>query len=83
MGTFHAIPVTIWDMFKADAMRVVGGVAAVTQQQDILPLGRVAYGARVALLLLLLCYIFAKPLLDIELGDLFLVLDIVRGNSSA
>ena len=63
-------------------MGVVGCIATIAEQQNVLALRRVAYGARVILLLLFLD-IFPEPLLEIEFGDLFLVFDVVGGNCGA
>lgn len=82
MGALHAVPVAIGDVVEADAVGMVGGIAAVAKQEDVFSLGRVADGTRVGLFLFLL-RVLAKPLLNIELGDLLLVFDRVRGNSRA
>lgn len=81
--TLHAIPVAIGDVIEADTTGVVRGIAAVTQEQDVLTLRRIAYGARVPCLLLCLVGIIAQPLMDVELGNLFLVLDIVSRDGGA
>ena len=50
----HTVPVTIWDAVEPYAIGVVGCIAAIAQQEDILSLCRVADGTRVVLLRLLL-----------------------------
>ena len=83
MSTLHAVPVAIRNVVESDTMCMVGSIAAVTQEQDIFSFGRVANGAWVALFLIFLGYILAQPGLDVELGHLFLVLNIVCRNCGA
>lgn len=78
VSTFHAVPVAVRDTIETDAMSMIGSIAAIAQEQDIFPLGRVAYGTRVGFLFLLRGVV-AKPSLDVELGDLLLVLDTICG----
>ena len=78
----YAVPVALRNAGEAQAECVVGGVAAVAEEQDLFPLCAVAHGARPRVLLLLL-NVLAEPLLEVELGHLFLVLDVVRGDSGA
>ena len=83
VGAFHAVPVTIGYMVEPYAVGVVGGIAAVAQKQNVLSFRRVADGTRIALLFFLFNQILAKPLLDIKLGDLFLLLDRICGYGGA
>ena len=53
---------------------MVRGIAAVAEQEDVLALAGVAYGARMRGLLRLVLGILSKPLAGVELGDLPLVL---------
>ena len=82
VAALHAVPVTVGNVIQADAVGVVGGIAAVAEQEDILPVRGVAYRARMSLLRLLL-HVLAQPLLEIKLGYLLLVFDIVLRNRSA
>ena len=82
MGTFHAEPVTLGDVVEADAVRVVGCIAAVAEEEDILSLCRVADGAWIGFFFLFF-WVLPKPLLHIELGNLLFVLDFVGGNGDA
>jgi hypothetical protein len=58
---------------------MVCSIAAVAEQEDVLTFGRVADRARVALFFFGLGVV-AKPLLNVELGHLFLVLNTVGGH---
>lgn len=83
MGTFHAVPVALGDVLEADATGVVRGIAAITEEQDVFTLGGVAYGAGSALVLFFRFGVFTEPLLEVKLGHLFLVLDVVDRNGGA
>lgn len=63
-------------MVESDAVRVVCGVASVAQEENVLPLARVAYRAGVGGFLCFVLGIFSKPLPRVELGDLFPLLDL-------
>jgi hypothetical protein len=76
MGTFHAIPSTLRDVIDTDAVRVVGCIAAIAKQEDVLSFCRVADGAWIGLLLLFI-RVLPKPLLHVKLGNLFLIFDVV------
>jgi hypothetical protein len=76
MATLHAVPITVRYAFQSDAMRMIGCVTAVTEEQKVLSLGRVAYGAWVVFDAVLF-YVLAEPLLKIEVGYLLFVLNIV------
>ena len=52
VGTLHAVPVAFGNLLQTNAVGVVGGVAAIAEQEDILTVGRVANGAWVALFFL-------------------------------
>lgn len=82
MGALHAVPVAIGDLVEADAVGVVGGIAAIAEQQYIFSLGGIADGAGICLFVFLFG-IFAQPLLDVEFGHLLLVLNGVGGYSGA
>ncbi len=73
------------DALEPDAEGVVGGVAAVAQQEHLLLVGLAADGARAGLLLVVVVEVgvVVQPCLRVELGDLFAVLDLVRGESGA
>ncbi len=77
MGALHAVPVAIGYVVETNTVGMIGCIAAITQQKDVFSLGRIADGAGVGFLLFLL-RVLTKPLLDIELGNLLLVLDRVR-----
>jgi hypothetical protein len=61
---------------------MISGVATVAKQKYVFLLSRVTNGAWIALFWLFFC-ILAQPLLNIELGDLFLVFDFVLGNGGS
>lgn len=82
VAALHAVPVTIGHVIQADAVGVVGGIAAIAEQENIFPVRGVAYRARVSLFRLLL-HVLAQPLLEIEFGYLLLVFDVVLRNRSA
>jgi len=62
---------------------MVGGIATIAEKQYVLSFGRVAYGAGVAGLVFVRLGVLSLPLLDIELGHLLLVLDIVGRDCGA
>jgi hypothetical protein len=78
----HAVPVTSGNIVEANAVGVVGSIAAIAQQQHVFPLPRVADWTGIAIFLIFLG-VLAKPLLCIEFGNLFLVFDFVCGNGGA
>jgi hypothetical protein len=82
MGTFHAEPVAFGDVVEADAVRMVGCIAAVAKQEDVLSLCRVADGAWVGFFFLFF-RVLSEPLLHIKLGNLLFVLDFVGRNGDA
>lgn len=63
-------------MVKADAVRVICSVASVAEEEEVLPLARVAYWAGVGGFLCFVLGIFSEPLPGVELGDLFPLLDL-------
>jgi len=71
----HAEPGAVGDPVEADAVCVVGGVAAVTEQEDVLLVGFAADRTWYCLLFL---DAFVEPFLRVELGNLFAILDLVR-----
>lgn len=82
MDTLHAVPVAIRDVIEPNAVSMVGCIAAVAKEQDVLSFGRVAYGAWITFFFVGIG-VLGLPLLDVELGHLLLILDIVRGNRGA
>lgn len=82
VGALHAVPVAIRNAVEADAVGVIGSIAAIAQQQNIFSFGRIADGAGIRFLLFLFG-ILAKPLLDVELGHLLLVLYCICRNGSS
>lgn len=55
---------------------MVCGVAPVAEEEDVLPLARVAYWAGVGGFLCFVLGIFSEPLPGVEFGDLFPLLDL-------
>lgn len=82
IAALYAVPVTIWDVVQTQTVCVVVRIAAVAEEQDVLPLRGIANRAWARFLLLFLD-VLAQPLLKVELGNLFLVLDVVRGNGGS
>lgn len=82
VGAFHAIPIAIGNVVETNTVGVVGRIATVTQQEYIFSFGRIADGTGVGFVVFLL-RVLTEPLLDIKLGDLFLVFDRIRRNGGA
>jgi hypothetical protein len=76
INTLHAEPRTTWYAIETDAVCMVGCVAAVAQQEDFFFVRTIADRARCRLFLGL--WILLQPSLLVKLGNLFLVLDLVR-----
>lgn len=79
---FHAEPGALGNALQADAVCVVGCVAAIAKQQNLLVVGEVADWARCSDLVVQNFRLF-EPWLGVELGDLFFVLDGVGGEQCA
>lgn len=75
MCAFHAEPGALRDIVETDTVRVIGCIAVVAQEQDVLVFCRIADRARPSSLLFF--GILVEPRQGIEFGYLFLVLDFV------
>lgn len=76
MGTFHAEPGAVRDIFQSDAMGVIWCVTPVAEKQDFFIFCSVAHRAGRDLFLLFL-WVLVEPSEGVELGNLFLIFDFV------
>lgn len=88
VDTLHAVPRTRGYAIEANAVGMVCRIAAIAEEENVLSVGKIAYGAGDALFLffgviVIAVGVLSRPAMGVELGNLFLIFDFVGRNKLA